>query len=92
MDLAQLSGCAFCYLELKFGKEYATMKTTKSEQIRTGLQKSFQSGSSAKASTVCYGYRLTSSGKLIVYPIEAIIVFYIFECFDAAATGRFLLH
>ena len=52
MDLAQLSGCAFCYLELKFGKEYATMKMTKSEQIRAGLQKSFQSGSSAKASTV----------------------------------------
>ena len=82
MDLAQLSGCAFCYLELKFGKEYATMKTTKSEQIRTGLQKSFQSGSSAKASTVCYGYRLTSSGKLIIYPTEAIIVFYIFERFE----------
>ena len=58
------------------------MKTTKSEQIRTGLQKSFQSGSSAKASTVCYGYRLTSSGKLIIYPTEAIIVFYIFERFE----------
>ena len=83
MDLAQLSGCAFCYLELKFGKEYVTMELTKSEQIRVGLRKSFQSGSSAKASTVCYGYRLTSSGKLIVYPTEAVIVFYIFERFEA---------
>lgn len=83
MDLAQLSGCAFCYLELKFGKEYVTMKMTKSEQIRAGLQKSFQSGSSAKASTICYGYRLSSSGELVVYPTEAVIVFYIFERFEA---------
>lgn len=83
MDLAQLSGCAVYYLELKFGKEYATMEMTKSEQIRAGLQKSFQSGSSAKALTVCYGYRLTSSGELAVYPTEAIIVFYIFERFEA---------
>ena len=59
------------------------MKMTKSEQIRAGLQKSFQSGSSAKASTVCYGYRLTSSGELVVYSTEAAIVFYIFECFEA---------
>jgi hypothetical protein len=83
MNLAQLSGCAFYYLELKFGKEYATMEMTKSEQIRAGLQKSFQSGSSAKASTVCYGYRLSSSGELVVYPTEAVIVFYIFERFEA---------
>ena len=83
MDLAQLSGCAFCYLELKFGKEYVTMKMTKNEQIRAGLQKSFQSGSSAKASTICYGYRLSSSGELVVYPTEAVIVFYIFERFEA---------
>lgn len=80
------------YLELKSGKKYVTMELTKSEQIRAVLYKSFRSGSSAEVSTVCCGYRLTSSGKLIVYPIEAIIVFYIFECFDAAATGRFLLH
>lgn len=83
MDLARLSSCAFCYLELKFGKEYVTMELTKSEQIRAGLQKSFQSGSSAKASTVCYGYRLTLSGELVIYPTEAVIVFYIFERFEA---------
>ena len=81
--VAQLSGCAFCHLELKFGKEYVTIELTKSEQIRAGLQKSFQSGSSAKALTVCYGYQLTSSGELVVYPTEAVIVFYIFERFEA---------
>lgn len=59
------------------------MELTKSEQIRAGLQKSFQSGSSAKASTVCYGYRLTLSGELVIYPTEAVIVFYIFERFEA---------
>ena len=83
MDLAQLSSCAFYYLGLKFGEEYATMEMTKSEQIRAEPQKSFQSGLSAKASTVCYGFRLTSSGELAIYPTEAIIVFYIFERFEA---------
>ena len=60
------------------------MGLTKSEQIWAGLHKSFRSGSSAKASTVCFGYRLTSSGELIVYPTEAVIVFYIFERFEAS--------
>ncbi len=83
MDLAQFSGCAFYYWELKFGKEYTTMEMTKSEQIRAGPQKSFQSSSSAKASTVCYGFRLISSGELAIYPTETIIVFYIFERFEA---------
>ena len=59
------------------------MEMTKSEQIWAGLQKSFPSGSSAKASTVCYGYRPTSSGEWAVYPTEAIVVFYIFERFEA---------
>ena len=59
------------------------MDMTKSEQIKTGLQKSFRSGKSSKASTVCYGYRLTSDGKLMVYPSEAIYVFHIFERFAA---------
>ena len=45
------------------------MNTTKSEQIRAGLQKSFRSGTSAKASTVCYSYRVTSTGDLRVYSI-----------------------
>ncbi len=57
------------------------MKLTKSDQILAGLHKSFQSGSPAKASTACYSYRLTLSGELVIYPTEAAIVFYIFECF-----------
>ena len=56
---------------------------TKSDQIKAGLQKSFRSGKSAKASTVCYGYRATAEGDLIVYPAEAIYVFHIFERFAA---------
>lgn len=57
------------------------MEMTKSEQIRIGLQKSFQSGKSAKASTVCYGYQITSSGELSINSSEANIVILIFECF-----------
>lgn len=83
MDLAQLSGCVFYYWGLKFGKEYTTMEMTKSEQIRAEPQKSFQSSSSAKVATVCYGFRLISSGKLAIYSTETIIVFYIFERFEA---------
>lgn len=59
------------------------MNMTKSEQIKAGLQKSFCSGKSAKASTVCYGYRATAQGDLVVYPAEAIYVFHIFERFTA---------
>lgn len=82
MNLTQLLGCVFCYLELKSGKEYVTMDMTKSEQIRIGLQKSFQSGRSAKASTVCYGYRVSPSGELSVDSAEAKIVAFIFERFS----------
>ena len=65
------------------------MNTTKSEQIKAGLRKSFQTGESAKASTVCYGYKVTSEGKLVAYPTEAIIVFHIFERFaDGDSLGK----
>ena len=65
------------------------MNTTKSEQIKAGLRKSFQTGESAKASTVCYGYTVTSEGKLVAYPTEAIIVFHIFERFaDGDSLGK----
>ena len=57
------------------------MELTQSEQIRIGLQKSFQSGKSAKASTACYGYRTTPSGELLVEPSEANIVTFIFNRF-----------
>ena len=81
MDLVQLSGCAFCYLELKFGEEYVTMELTKSEQIRAGLRKSFQSGTSAKASTVRYGYKVSRAGELVIDPAEADTVLFIFQHF-----------
>jgi hypothetical protein len=68
-------------LELKFGKDCVTMKLTKSEQIRAGLQKSFQSGTSAKASTVCYGYKVSRNGGLVVDPAEADTVLFIFHHF-----------
>ena len=57
------------------------MEMTKSEQIRAGLQKNFQSGTSAKASTVCYGYKVTHAGELVINPIEANIVLFIFHSF-----------
>ena len=60
------------------------MVTTRSDRIKAGLQKSFRSGKSAKASIVCYGYRVDSKGKLQIYPAEAAHVLYIFERF---ATG-----
>ena len=59
------------------------MNMEKSEQIKAGLRRSFQTGESAKASTVCYGYKVTTEGKLVAYPSEAIIVFHIFERFAA---------
>ncbi len=58
------------------------MELTKSEQIRAGLQKSFQSGKSAKASTACYGYHVTPSGELSIDSAEAEIVAFIFERFS----------
>lgn len=57
------------------------MEMTKSEQIRAGLQKSFQSGTSTKASTVCYGYKVTHAGELVIDPTEANIVLFIFHRF-----------
>ena len=57
------------------------MELTKSEQIRARLQKSFQSGTSAKASTVCYGYKISHAGELVIDPAEADTVLFIFHHF-----------
>lgn len=57
------------------------MEISKSEQIRAGLQKSFQSGTSSKASTVCYGYKVTQSGVLVINSAEAKVVTFIFHQF-----------
>ena len=65
------------------------MEMTRSEQIKAGLQKSFRSGKSAKASTVCYGYRVTVEGNLMVYPAEAIYVFHMSGLLLAIALGKF---
>ena len=75
----------FIYLpyRLKFWKEYDIMDTTRSDRIKAGLQKSFRSGKSTKASIVCYGYRVDSKGKLQTYSAEAAHVLYIFERFAA---------
>lgn len=58
------------------------MELTKSEQIRAGLQRSFQSGTSTKASTVRYGYKANQAGELEVDPVEADIVIVIFNHFS----------
>ena len=59
------------------------MDTKRSEQIKAGLKESFRSGKSTKASTVCYVYRVTVDGRLLVYPSEAIYVIHIFDRFAA---------
>ncbi len=60
------------------------MDTIRSDKIKAGLQRSFRSGKSAKASIVCYGYRVDSKDNLQIYPAEAAYVRYSFERF---ATG-----
>lgn len=57
------------------------MNLTKSQQIKAGIQQKYVTGTSGKASTTCYGYRVTTDGALLPYPSEAIIVFHIFERF-----------
>jgi len=54
---AQPFGAVLSFIsQLKFREEYVTMELTKSERIRAGLQRSFQSGTIAKTSTVGYGH------------------------------------
>ena len=57
------------------------MHTTRSDKIKAGLQRSFRSGKSAKASIACYGYRVGPKGKLQICSAEAAHVRYIFERF-----------
>jgi len=51
----------------------------KSEAIKAGLRKGFQNGSSKMARRKCYGYTISSNGKLVVNPDEAKVVRWIFE-------------
>lgn len=56
------------------------MKTfEKSESIKAGIRKSFQTGNSKLARRKCYGYNIGSNGTLRVNPDEANVVRWIFE-------------
>ena len=56
------------------------MKTfEKSELIKAGIRKSFQTGNSKLARRKCYGYDIGPDGTLRVNPDEANVVRWIFE-------------
>ena len=56
------------------------MKTfEKSESIKAGIRKSFQTGNSKLARRKCYGYSIGPDGTLRVNPDEANVVRWIFE-------------
>ena len=56
------------------------MKTfEKSELIKAGIRKSFQTGNSKLARRKCYGYNIGPDGTLRVNPDEANVVRWIFE-------------
>lgn len=50
----------------------------KSESIKAGLRKRFQSGESKLAKRKCYGYKPGANGELVIDPEEAEIVTRIF--------------
>ena len=50
----------------------------KSESIKAGLRKRFQSGESKLAKRKCYGYKADANGELVINPEEAEIVNRIF--------------
>ena len=51
----------------------------KSESIRDGLRKGFQSGTSKLAQRKCYGYDVGPDGELAINPDEAATVRWIFD-------------
>lgn len=51
----------------------------KSESIKAGIQKSFESGTSKIADKVCYGYSKALDGSLMINGKEAQIVLFIFD-------------
>ena len=51
----------------------------KSESIRDGLRKGFQSGTSKLAQRKCYGYDVGPDGELTINPDEAATVRWIFD-------------
>ncbi|UQT46794.1 recombinase family protein [Flavonifractor plautii] len=64
------------------------MNTTKVSRSKLGFEKVSRLGNLQKP-PLCYGYKVTSEGKLVAYPTEAIIVFHIFERFaDGDSLGK----
>ncbi len=58
------------------------MYKTKSEQITEGLRKSFKDINSKVANRMCYGYSKTNTGELIINPVEAEIIRFIFASYN----------
>ena len=55
----------------------------KSESIKAGLRKRFQSGESKLAKRKCYGYKPGANGELVIDPEEAEIVTRIFTQYQS---------
>lgn len=55
----------------------------KSESIKAGLRKRFQSGESKLAKRKCYGYKPGANGELVIDPEEAEIVNRIFTQYQS---------
>lgn len=55
----------------------------KSEFIKAGLRKRFQSGESKLAKRKCYGYKTDANGELVIDPKEAEIVTRIFTQYQS---------
>lgn len=61
----------------------------KSFAIKAGIRKGFQDGSSKMARRRCYGYKVNTSGDLVINPDEAQIVRWIFERYlDGDSLGK----
>ena len=58
------------------------MYKTKSEEITAGLRKSFEDINSKVANRICYGYSKTNTGELIINPVEAEVLRFIFESYN----------
>lgn len=51
----------------------------KSESIKSGIQKSFENGTSKIADKICYGYSKAYGGSLVIHEKEAQVARFIFE-------------
>ena len=61
----------------------------KSESIKSGLRKGFQDGSSKISQRRCYGYSKASDGRLVIDPVEAETILWIFQRYsDGDSLGK----